>query len=159
MHIKSTIREVLGCSPSIMNTENHQKTFVMVKPDGVERKLVGEIISRLENRNLNLEACKVMKIDRGLAEKHYEMHSDKPFFSSLIKYITSGPVVAMVWSGEGAIAASRSTMGATDPAEATPGSIRGDFGLNIEKNLVHGSDSPESAQREVRLFFDPEELK
>ncbi len=130
----------------------------MVKPDGVQRGLVGEIISRLERRGLRLVAAKVMHVDESLAKRHYEMHAEKPFFSSLIEYITSGPVVAMVWSGDKAIEAARSTMGATDPIEATPGTIRGDFGLDIEKNLVHGSDSEESAHREISLFFADDEL-
>ncbi len=135
-----------------------QKTFVMVKPDGVHRSLVGEVISRLEGRGLKLVALKMMQIDRNLAQKHYSAHTDKPFFSSLIEYITSGPVVAMVWEGPHAVRAVRALMGSTDPLEANPGSIRGDYALDIEKNLVHGADSPESAEREISLFFADDEI-
>lgn len=145
-------------SPHFMANNLEEQTFIMVKPDGVQRELVGEIISRFERRGLRMVAAKVMQIDAALAEEHYAMHADKPFFSSLIEYITSGPVVAMVYSGEAAIEAARSTMGATNPIEATPGTIRGDFGLDIEKNLVHGSDSEESARREISLFFSDDEL-
>jgi len=120
--------------------------------------LVGEIVSRLENRGLTLVALKMMEVERSLAEKHYSAHTDKPFFSSLIEYITSGPVVAMVWEGPQAIRAVRTLIGSTDPLEAAPGSIRGDYALNIEKNLVHGADGPESARREISLFFSDGEM-
>ena len=135
-----------------------QRTFVMIKPDGVRRNLIGEIISRLEGRDLDLVAMKLIEVNEELAQNHYSAHSEKPFFSSLIEYITSGPVVAMVWEGPNAVKAVRKLMGSTDPLEASPGSIRGDFALDIEQNLVHGSDSPESASREISLFFSGEEL-
>ncbi|MFO8061237.1 MAG: nucleoside-diphosphate kinase [Bacillota bacterium] len=137
----------------------NERTFVMVKPDGVQRGLIGEIIARLERRQVKLIAAKVMRMDRSLAERHYDVHRGKPFFSSLIEYITSGPVVSMVWEGPNAIAAVRATMGSTHPLEATPGTVRGDFGLDIDRNLVHSSDGPETAEREVSLFFEPSELQ
>lgn len=141
-------------APFIMN----ERTFVMVKPDGVQRGLVGEIMARLEQRQLRLIGIKVMRMDRALAQRHYEVHRDRPFFPSLIEYITSGPVVPMVWGGANAIAAVRATMGSTDPLEASPGTVRGDFGLEVEQNLVHGSDGLETAEREISLFFDESEL-
>jgi len=130
----------------------------MVKPDGVQRGLVGEVIRRLERRGLKLVAAKFMRVPRELAEKHYEALKDKPFFPGLIDFITSGPVLAMVWEGPGAIGVIRSTMGATDPAKAAPGTIRADFALDVSRNVVHGSDSPETAEREIALWFRPEEL-
>ena len=130
-----------------------ERTFIMIKPDGVARGLVGEIIQRFENRGLMPVAMKMMRIPPDLARNHYAVHADKPFFSSLIEYITSGPVVAMVWEGKNAIEASRATMGSTDSLEAVPGSIRGDFGLDVEQNLIHGSDGPETAAHEIELFF------
>lgn len=148
-----------GVWPFIMVAHvNEERTFVMVKPDGVQRGLVGEIIGRLERRGLDLKAVKLMQIDRELAERHYGVHRDKAFFPSLIEYITSGPVVTMVWAGDNAVAAVRATMGETDPLSASPGTIRGDFGLDIEKNLVHGSDSRETAAKEVSLFFNEAEI-
>lgn len=148
-----------GARPFIMVPDiNEERTFVMVKPDGVARGLVGEIVGRLERRGLSLRGMKLIRIDRELAERHYGVHRDKAFFASLIEYITSGPVVAMVWAGQNAVAAARATMGVTDPLQASPGSIRGDFGLDIEKNLVHGSDSEETAVKEVGLFFNEDEL-
>ncbi|MCG0237833.1 MAG: nucleoside-diphosphate kinase [Firmicutes bacterium] len=130
----------------------------MVKPDGVQRGLVGEVIRRLERRGLKLVAAKFMRVPRELAEKHYEALKDKPFFPGLIDFITSGPVLAMVWEGPGAISVIRNTMGATDPAKASPGTIRADFALDVSRNVVHGSDSPETAEREIALWFRPEEL-
>ncbi len=130
-----------------------ERSFVMVKPDGVQRGLVGEVISRLERRGLKLVAAKFMHVSRELAEKHYEAHRDKPFFPGLIQFITSGPVMAMVWEGPNAIATIRKTMGATNPANAEPGTIRGDFACDIANNIVHGSDGPESAAREIELWF------
>lgn len=130
-----------------------EHTFVMIKPDGVGRGLVGEVIGRLERKGLRLEKLQLVTVSEGLARRHYAEHVDKPFFSELISFITSGPVVAMEWSGEGAIAVARALMGVTDPARALPGTIRGDFGLEVTKNIVHGSDGPESAQRELSLFF------
>ena len=130
-----------------------ERTFVMVKPDGVARGLIGEVIARFERKGLTLEKIRQLKIDEGLARRHYAEHVDKPFFPELLSFITSGPVVAMEWLGESAIAVSRALMGATDPKEAAPGTIRGDFGLIVTQNIVHGSDSPESASRELGLFF------
>ncbi|GBC97525.1 Nucleoside diphosphate kinase [bacterium HR17] len=135
-----------------------ERTFVMIKPDGVQRGLVGEIIQRLERKGLKLIGLKMLHLDRALAERHYEMHKGKAFFDELIAFITSGPVVAMVWEGENAIALVRTLMGALEPTEATPGSIRGDFACTKTMNIVHGSDSPENAQRETRLFFRDDEL-
>lgn len=135
-----------------------ERTFVMVKPDGVQRGLVGEIISRLERKGLKIVAMKMLKISREMAEKHYEEHKAKPFFSSLVSYITSGPVVAMVVEGKNAVKVVRKLVGATNPSEAEPGSIRGDFGLDIGRNVVHASDSLASAEREISLFFSSEEI-
>ena len=137
-----------------------ERTFVMVKPDGVQRGLIGEVLSRFEERGLKLVGAKFMQIDQPLAEQHYAEHEDKPFFEDLTDFITSGPVLAMVWEGQDAIAQVRSMMGATDPAEAAPGTIRGDFGLDLGRNVVHGSDTePGSAEREIELFFDEDELE
>ncbi len=130
----------------------------MVKPDGVQRKLVGEVIGRLEKKGLQPVAIKMMQIDPELASRHYGEHRGKPFYESLISFITSGPVVAMVWEGDNAVAVSRTLIGATDPQEADPGTIRGDLALFTGNNLVHGSDSLESARREIGLFFDEAEL-
>ncbi len=130
-----------------------EQTFVMVKPDGVQRKLVGEIISRLERKGFILRAAKMMQIDAELAGRHYAEHQGKPFFPGLVEFISSGPVVAMVWEGENAVAAVRKLMGATDPLEAAPGTIRGDLAAVMSENLIHGSDSPEAAQREIGIFF------
>lgn len=131
-----------------------EQTFVMVKPDGVQRKLVGEIISRLENKGFILRAAKIMQINKELAECHYAEHQGKPFFPGLVEFITSGPVMAMVWEGENAVAAVRKLMGATNPLDAAPGTIRGDLAMVMSENLIHGSDSLEAAQREIKLFFD-----
>lgn len=130
-----------------------ENTFIMVKPDGVARGLVGEVISRFENKGLRLERIRGLTITEELARTHYAEHVDKPFFPDLLEHITSGPVVAMEWSGDGSIGVCRSLMGATDPKEAAPGTIRGDYGLVVTENLVHGSDGPESAQRELEIFF------
>ena len=130
----------------------------MVKPDGVQRKLVGEVIGRLEKKGLQPVAIKMMQIEPELAARHYGEHQGKPFYESLISFITSGPVVAMVWEGDNAVAVSRTLIGATDPQEAGPGTIRGDLALFTGNNLVHGSDSLESARREIGLFFDEAEL-
>lgn len=135
-----------------------ERTFIMVKPDGVQRNLTGEIISRFEKKGFQLVAAKLMQIDRSLAEKHYAEHQDKPFFSELVEFITSSPVLAMVWQGKDVIQAARQMMGATNPLEAAPGTIRGDYGVNVGQNIIHGSDSPESASREVKLFFNEQEL-
>ena len=131
-----------------------ERTLVLVKPDGVARKLVGEVISRIERKGLDIVALELRTVDRELAAQHYAEHDGKPFFNDLLEFITSGPVVAMVVEGPRAIAAFRQIAGGTDPVEkAAPGSIRGDFGLETQSNLVHGSDSPESAAREIKLWF------
>ena len=130
-----------------------EHTFVMVKPDGVRRGLVGEVIARFERKGLSLERLRMLTIDEDLAGRHYAEHVDTPFFGELVAFITSGPVVAMEWSGPGAVGVARTLMGTTDPTEAAPGTLRGDFGLVITENIVHGSDSPDSAERELGLFF------
>ena len=130
-----------------------QHTFVMVKPDGVRRGLVGEVISRFERKGLTLEKMRLLTIPTDMAEQHYGEHVDKPFFGELVSFITGGPVVAMEWSGPDAVVIARTLMGATNPVEAPPGTIRGDFGTIISENIVHGSDSPDSAERELGLFF------
>ena len=130
-----------------------ERTLVLVKPDGVQRGMVGEIISRLERRGIKLVALKMMLVDEALAHRHYGEHEGKPFFQGLVDFITSSPLVAMVWEADDAVEIVRGTMGQTNPKNAAPGTIRGDLGVNIGRNLVHGSDSPESAQREVALFF------
>jgi nucleoside-diphosphate kinase len=130
-----------------------ERTLVLVKPDGVRRGLVGEVISRLECLGLKIIAMQLLLVDEELASRHYAEHVDKPFYPELVSFITSGEVVAMVLEGESAIAAVRKLMGPTHPADAPPGTIRGDFGLEITENIVHGSDGPESAAREVALFF------
>lgn len=131
----------------------------MIKPDGVERALVGEIIRRIEQKGFRLAALKMLQLDRATAESHYAEHSARPFFADLVNFITSGSVVAMVWEGESVIPAIRIMMGKTNPLEADPGTIRGDFGNSINFNIIHGSDSEESARREINLFFQPSEIK
>ena len=130
-----------------------QQTFVMVKPDGVRRRLVGEVIRRIEAKGYDIREMRLMTVDESLAKKHYAEHVDKPFFDELVSFVTSGPSVAMVVEGADAVAGLRQVMGATNPLDATPGSIRGDFATEITYNIVHGSDSPESAEREINLFF------
>ena len=130
-----------------------ERTFVAIKPDGVQRGLVGDVISRLERRGLKLVAIRLMQVDEELAGRHYAEHVNRPFFPSLVSFITSGPIVAMIWEANNAVALARQTMGATNPGEAAPGTIRGDFGVDIGRNIVHGSDSLESAEREIGLFF------
>ena len=132
-----------------------EQTLVLVKGDGVRRRLVGEIISRIEARGLDIADMKLMEVDTDLAEEHYAEHREKPFFDELVEFITATPVVAMRIRGEGAIKAMRTLMGATNPADAAPGTIRGDLALSMPDNLVHGSDSPQSAERELGLFFGP----
>ena len=129
------------------------KTFFMIKPDGVQRNLVGEIISRVEAKGFTITKIKMMTISKELAEQHYGEHKDKPFFNDLVSFITSGPVVAMQVDGENVVLQIRNLMGATNPSESTPGSIRGDLATELDKNVVHGSDSDESAERELSLFF------
>lgn len=136
----------------------HERTLVLAKPDAMQRGLAGEIVRRLEQRGLKIVGMKLMRIDEALAKRHYAEHEGKPFFASLVEYITSAPVLAMVFDGPSAIQAVRGTVGSTNPAEATPGSIRGDYALERGKNLVHASDSVESGQRETALFFKPEEI-
>ncbi|GMQ93663.1 MAG: nucleoside-diphosphate kinase [Acidimicrobiia bacterium] len=130
-----------------------ENTYVMVKPDGVARGLVGEVVSRFERKGLTLENMEMLTISEEMAGRHYAEHTEKPFFEELVVFITSGPVVAMEWSGESAVSVSRTLMGGTNPAEAAPGTIRGDFGIVITHNIVHGSDSVESAERELGIFF------
>jgi len=135
-----------------------EKTFVLVKPDGVQRGLIGEVIRRLEQRGLRLVAAKFMQVSKELAETHYAIHKGKPFYDGLIAYIISTPVMAMAWEGPNAVAAVRQTMGATRPTEAAPGTIRHDFGLEVGRNLTHASDSPENGEKEVALWFREDEL-
>ena len=135
-----------------------ERTLILVKPDGVQRGLVGQIVARFESRGLKMVGLKLLQMSEELAGQHYAVHQGKPFYDDLLTYIVSGPVVAMVWEGIEAVAAARAAMGATNPVEAAPGTIRGDFGVEIGRNLVHGSDSPENATGEVALFFRPEEL-
>ncbi len=135
-----------------------EQTFIMVKPDGVRLRLVGEVVGRFERRGFELRAMKALRIDRDLATRHYAEHVGKPFFEALVEFITSGPVVAMVWEGRDAISVARAMLGLTDAAQAAPGTIRGDFSLSKEQNIVHGSDGPESAAREISLFFGDGEL-
>ena len=135
-----------------------EKTLVLVKPDAVQRGLIGEIICRLERRGLRLTAAKFMQVSQELAETHYGIHKGKPFYEALLEYITSAPVMAMAWEGPNAVAAVRQTMGATNPTQAAPGSVRHDFGLEIGRNLTHASDSPENGEKEVALWFDEKEL-
>ena len=135
-----------------------QRTLVLVKPDAMNRGLAGEVLSRLERKGLKLVAVKLMQVDHELASRHYEAHTQKPFFNSLVEFITACPIIAMVVEGLNAVETVRRTMGATDPAKADPGTIRGDLAMDIQPNLVHGSDSVESAAREISLFFKPDEI-
>lgn len=138
-----------------MSTE---RTLVLVKPDGVQRSLIGEVIGRLERRGLQLVGLKLMRMDEALASQHYAEHVEKPFYAGLRDFMTSGPLVAAVFAGANAVQATRQTMGATNPLDSPPGSIRGDLAVDLGRNVVHGSDSPESGEREIALFFRPEEL-
>ena len=137
-----------------------ERTFVMVKPDGVQRGLIGDIVSRFEDRGLTLVGAKFMRISEELAHEHYAEHQDEPFFDGLVEFITSGPVMAMVWEGADATRQVRRMMGETDPAESSPGTIRGDFGLDLGRNVIHGSDHEDAGanEREIDLFFDADEL-
>jgi nucleoside-diphosphate kinase len=137
---------------------NLERALVIIKPDAVQRGLIGEIVTRFERRGLRIAGMKLLQIDKSLAERHYAIHKEKPFYEPLIRYITSSPVVVMVLEGNDVIKVARRTMGATNPAEAAPGTIRADFGLEIGRNLVHGSDGPETAAFEVPLFFTEDEL-
>jgi len=135
-----------------------ERTFIMVKPDGVQRNLVGDVISRFEKKGFTLVGLKLISVSRELAEKHYDIHKEKSFFNSLVEFIISAPVVAMVWEGNGVVAAARNLIGATNPIAAAPGTIRGDYGVNISRNLIHGSDALETAQTEIALWFSEDEL-
>lgn len=135
-----------------------ERTLVFVKPDGVQRGLVGEIVSRLERKGLKIVALKMLQMDRAMAERHYGVHRDKPFFSSLVDFIISGPIVAAVVEGRQAVEVVRRLMGDTDPLKAAPGTIRGDFGMEVQENLIHGSDSEENARKEISLFFSDKEI-
>ena len=134
------------------------RTFIMIKPDGVQRGLIGEVIARFERKGFTLVGMKLMAVSRELAEKHYDVHKDKPFFGGLVEFITSSPVVAMVWEGENVVASGRTLIGATNPISSAPGTIRGDFGITIGRNLIHGSDAVETAQREIALWFTEPEI-
>jgi nucleoside-diphosphate kinase len=135
-----------------------ERTLVLVKPDGVQRGLIGEVISRLERRGLRLVGAKFVQVSQTLAETHYAIHQGKPFYDGLIRYITSSPIMAMVWEGPNAVAAVRQTMGATRPVEAAPGSLRHDFALEVGRNLTHASDTVENGETEVALWFQPSEI-
>jgi len=135
-----------------------ERTLVLIKPDGVQRNLIGTIIGRLESRGLQLTAAKFIQVTESLAREHYKVHQGKPFYEGLIRYITSAPVMAMVWEGPEAIRAVRQTMGATNPLQAEPGSIRHDYAIMMSRNLTHASDSPESAESEISLWFTPSEI-
>tara|TARA_B100001250_G_scaffold184753_1_gene158908 strand:- start:390 stop:848 length:459 start_codon:yes stop_codon:yes gene_type:complete len=135
-----------------------ERTFIAIKPDGVQRGLIGEIINRFERKGFKLIALKQLTPSRQLAEKHYGVHKERPFFNGLVDFITSGPVVAMVWESDGVIASARKLIGATKPLEADPGTIRGDLSINIGRNVIHGSDGPETAAFEIGLWFDSSEL-
>ena len=135
-----------------------ERSLVLIKPDAMQRRLAGTVISRLEGEGLKLVALKMLHLDKALAERHYAIHAGKPFFEDLISYITSTPIIAIVFEGEGAVEAIRKTMGTTDPARAEPGTIRRDFGSDIQQNVVHGSDSVETAEKEIKLFFTGDEI-
>lgn len=135
-----------------------ERTFIAIKPDGVQRGIVGEIIRRFESKGFTLVGLKLVQVSRELAEQHYGVHKERPFFGGLVDFITSGPVVAMVWEGDGVIASARKLIGATNPLTAEPGTIRGDYGVSIGRNLIHGSDAPETAQQEIKLWFTDAEL-
>ena len=135
-----------------------ERTFIAIKPDGVQRKLIGEVIRRFEAKGFTLVGLKLMQVSQELAEEHYSVHKERPFFGSLIEFITSGPLVAMVWEGEGVVTSARKIIGATNPLTAEPGTIRGDFGISVGRNLIHGSDGIETAQTEIKLWFQDKEL-
>lgn len=135
-----------------------ERTFLAIKPDGVQRKLVGEIVRRFETKGFTLVGLKLMSVSRELAETHYGVHKERPFFPGLVNFITSGPVVAMVWEGKGVIASARKIIGATNPLNSEPGTIRGDFGVDVGRNIIHGSDAPETAEQEIKLWFQDAEL-
>lgn len=155
---KVTWIKTLSLISDLLEVSKMERTFAMVKPDGVQRGLVGEVVGRFEKKGLKITALKLMQIMPELAEKHYAEHKGKPFFDGLVSFITSGPVVAMVLEGENVIAIVRTMMGATNPADSALGTIRGDFGMTIDKNIIHGSDSSESAVREIGVFFEANEI-
>ncbi len=135
-----------------------ERTFIMVKPDGVQRNLIGEVISRFEKKGFTLVGLKLLSVSRELAEKHYEVHKERPFFKGLVEFIISAPVTAMVWEGNDVVVSARKMIGATNPITAEPGTIRGDYGVNIGRNLIHGSDAVETAEKEIALWFSDSEL-
>ena len=135
-----------------------QRTLILLKPDAVHRRLLGAITQRFEHKGLRLVAIKLVQADRTLAEKHYAVHKGKPFYDSLLQFLTSGPTVAMVWEGREAVTVARNLIGSTDGAKAPPGTIRGDYGISVQNNLIHGSDSPDNANLEIGLWFKPDEL-
>jgi nucleoside-diphosphate kinase len=135
-----------------------ERTFLAIKPDGVQRGLVGEIIGRFEAKGFTLVGLKLVSVSRELAEAHYDVHRERPFFPGLVEFIISSPVVAMVWEGDGVVASARKMIGATNPLNSEPGTIRGDFAVNVGRNIIHGSDAIETAQREIKLWFKDEEL-
>ena len=135
-----------------------EKSLVLIKPDAMHRKLAGTILARLEEQGLRLVAARMLQMDKALAQRHYAIHASKPFFNNLVNYITSAPIIALVFEGEKAIEVIRKIMGATDPAKAEAGTIRGDFGIDIERNTVHGSDAVETAEEEIKLFFSEKEI-
>ena len=135
-----------------------EKSLVLIKPDAMERELAGAILGHLQAAGMKLAAVRMLHLDKDMAERHYAIHREKPFFNDLVKYITSSPILAAVFAGDNAVEAIRNIMGSTDPAKAAPGTIRGDFGIDIEKNSVHGSDSNENAAQEIKLFFRPDEI-
>jgi len=138
--------------------EREERTFIAIKPDGVQRGLVGQIVSRFEAKGYTLVGMKLLQVSRELAEAHYAEHKEKPFFPGLVQFITSGPVVAMVWEGKGVVAAARKLIGATNPLNSEPGTIRGDFGVDVGRNIIHGSDAVATAEREIKLWFTDAEL-
>jgi nucleoside-diphosphate kinase len=138
--------------------KKQRKTLILLKPDALQRGLAGEIISRLEARGLKIVAMKMLHMDKELAERHYEIHKDKPFFQGLVSYITTSPIIAAILEGDNAVDTVRATMGETDPSRAMPGTIRGDLALDVARNLIHGSDSEENAEKEINIFFSEEEI-
>ncbi|NEU31131.1 nucleoside-diphosphate kinase [bacterium LRH843] len=135
-----------------------ERTYLMIKPDGVQRNLIGEVVTRFEKKGFTLVGAKLTTLTKEIAETHYGEHKERPFFGELVDFITSGPVFAMVWEGENVISTARTMMGATNPVDAAPGTIRGDYGVQVGMNIIHGSDSPESAKREINIFFTEDEL-
>lgn len=146
------------CKVTVCEEVNLERTFIMIKPDGVQRGLIGEVVRRFEAKGYTLVGMKMMSVDRKLAEQHYEVHQEKPFFTGLVEFITSSPVVAMVWQGNDVVSAARKIIGATNPISADLGTIRGDFGVDVGRNLIHGSDAVETAKREIELWFGQDEL-